>query len=94
MPKYSYRCEKCSNDFIVVHSMSKKYKSCNEIQEIDCDEEGSLERIPSSFMLATSSTNSKTKQKTGEVVKKSIQEFKEDLKEQRKELSNKTYDNN
>jgi putative FmdB family regulatory protein len=82
MPKYFYKClsEKCEQVFEAVHSMKEKLDTC-----LHCS--GNVERVPMNTVnVFKGSNNEQTKQKTGSVVNKSIEEFKQDLKDEKKRL--------
>mgnify|MGYP003129973013 FL=1 len=82
MPKYFYKClsDECKQVFEVVHSMKEKLDTC-----LHCS--GNVERVPmNTVSVFKNSSNEKSKQKTGSVVKKSIEEFKQDLKDEKKRL--------
>jgi putative FmdB family regulatory protein len=78
MPKYTYYCEQCNKHFSITHGMTETANPC-ECGEI-------LKKLPSVPLSLKSKT---TKNKTGDVVKSSIEEFKKDLKEDRRAASNK-----
>ena len=82
MPKYFYKClsDECKQVFEAVHSMKEKLDTC-----LHCS--GSVERVPMNMVsVLKSSSDTQVKQKTGSVVKKSIEEFKQDLKDEKKRL--------
>tara|TARA_R110002110_G_scaffold14221_12_gene66759 strand:+ start:979 stop:1254 length:276 start_codon:yes stop_codon:yes gene_type:complete len=91
MPKYAYKCINCENVFEIVHSIKIKLKKCEK-----CNTDDSLQRLPSSFIHGK--TNSTLKDdKTGNVVKSKIEEFKKDLNKMKKEAKKQEYkpdDNN
>ena len=78
MPKYRYVCDNCQIEFFKYHSMTKILEDCDQ-----CDAKGTLKKIPTAFRLTTDqpSTN-----KTGQIVKNSIEEFRQDLKEEKERL--------
>ena len=78
MPKYLYRCNHCDALLELYHTMSESIQDCTE-----CGTANSLVKKPSSFNFEN---NQQASAKTGEFVKKSIEEFKEDLLEQKEEL--------
>lgn len=82
MPKYSYKClsKECEQVFEIVHSMKEKLDTC-----IHCS--GSVERVPINMINVLKSSEEQSKQKTGSLVKKSIEEFREALKDEKKRLS-------
>jgi len=82
MPKYFYKClsDECKQVFEAVHSMKEKLDTC-----LHCS--GSVERVPMNMVsVLKSSSDTQVKQKTGSVVKKSIEEFRQDLKDEKKRL--------
>ena len=86
MPKYFYKClsDECKQVFEVVHSMKEKLDTC-----LHCS--GSVERVPMNTVnVFKNHTDEQTKQKTGSVVKKSIEDFKKDLKEEEDTKYNQT----
>lgn len=86
MPKYFYKCleEKCEQDFEVVHSMSDRLDTC-----LYCS--GSATRVPANTVNVFKNATEQTKQKTGSIVKKSIEAFRKDLKDEKKRLSEVEY---
>ena len=86
MPKYFYKClrEECSEVMEIVHSMSTTIDAC-----LFCT--GSVERVPFNTINILKPTDSTAKQKTGSVVKKSIEAFREDLKEEKRRLKKVEY---
>lgn len=88
MPKYVYLCEKCNKEFQVFHSMKEKYIVCSETTQ--CDNNGSLRRIPSTFF--TSFKETKQSHKAGDIVNKFIEDNKKELLEEKEILRNKEYE--
>lgn len=86
MPKYFYTCEQCEAKISVYHDMSEELKSCTE-----CAASGSLKKLPSFF---NSETKQEARLKKGDIVKKSINDFKEELDQQKNKLKNELYDPN
>jgi len=85
MPKYLYKCKKCNIETFFFHSMSEEKEDCEK-----CGKKKSLEKLPSQFV-----TNLITpEEQAGDLVKRSIEEFKGDLKEQKEKLSNEFYNSN
>lgn len=85
MPRYMYRCDECERMFDVFHSITVKYKSCEEVCEDDCT--GSLTRIPS-----FSSYIKKQKGTAGKMTNEFIEKASQELKEQKDKLTNREYD--
>ena len=83
MPKYLYRCTKCSSEIEIWHSMSSKAEDCTK-----CTATGSLVKIPSSF---TTKENNKEEEKVGNLVKSSIEDFRKDLKDEKKRIKEEFY---
>ena len=81
MPKYFYKCldDECKQVFEAVHSMKEKLDTC-----LHCS--GTVERVPMNTVNVFKDSNKQTKQKTGSIVNKSIEEFKKDLKDEKKRL--------
>ena len=86
MPKYFYVCRLCETKHIFYHTMDETAEKCP-----NCDTDVSLEKVPSFF---SSEKQEETKEKTGELVKKSIDESKEELEKQKNRLRSKFYDDN
>lgn len=85
MPKYLYKCKKCNIEAFFFHSMSEKKEDCEK-----CGKKKVLKKLPSQFV-----TNlTPVEDQTGDVVKRSIDEFKTDLEEQKEKLSNEFYNSN
>ena len=78
MPKYTYYCDQCDEYFSITHGMTESANPC------ECGED--LQKLPS---VPLSLESKITKNKTGDVVKSSIEEFKKDLKAERRIASNK-----
>jgi putative FmdB family regulatory protein len=80
MPRYSYRCDCCDEEFEQSHSITVVLEDCHL-----CGEQTCLVRIPSLMrrVHATGPDN----QKVGDVVKKHIEEAKEDVKREKQEMS-------
>ncbi len=85
MPRYFYKCKYCDVRVDTYHGMSEeeRLKDCEY-----CNSINGMIRLPTSF--STEVSNSETK--TGDVVKKAIEDFAEELKEEKKALANKDYD--
>ena len=64
--------------------MKEKLDTC-----IHCS--GSVERVPINMINVLKSSDEQSKQKTGSLVKKSIEEFREALKDEKKRLSKVEY---
>ena len=79
MPRYTYRCNECEEEFEKTHSIKEKLKDCDL-----CETKGSLIRVPSGF--TTVYKTQQTRRKPGSLVKEFIEDAKEDLKEQKNEL--------
>jgi|TARA_R110000824_G_scaffold125340_4_gene284398 hypothetical protein len=84
MPRYFYICESCNFKLDIYHGMNEEITDCTE-----CESESCLKKAPSSFNCEL---NQKISNKKGEIVKKSIEEFREQLKEEKNKLKSKTYD--
>jgi|TARA_B100000287_G_scaffold200453_1_gene189290 putative FmdB family regulatory protein len=92
MPRYTYKCKKCDQIFDVVHSIKEKFSSCEECNE-ECEEEGSLSRLPSSFTTNISKENLTSTGKAGNLVKEKIEEFKEELKQEKDKYKKQEFKN-
>jgi hypothetical protein len=93
MPKYYYKCldKDCEQVFEVVHSMKERFQTCSQCSNV-CDKDSDVEKVPLNIIsVIKKNTNSKTKQKTGSLANKSIEEFRQDLKDEKKRLRGKEY---
>tara|TARA_A100001391_G_scaffold194141_1_gene170224 strand:+ start:255 stop:506 length:252 start_codon:yes stop_codon:yes gene_type:complete len=77
MPEYNYKCKECNVVFKKEHSMRERLEQCPS-----CGSLHTLIRLPSSFLM---NKNNK-KEKTGDVVKRSIEEIRKEIIEQKKIL--------
>ena len=86
MPKYFYKCleRDCEEIFEAVHSMKERLENCSHCS-------GSVERVPMNLVNISKPRDSHTPQKTGALVKKSIEEFKRDLKDEKRRLKRTEY---
>ena len=84
MPKYRYKCESCEFIFFAHHSISKLLKDCEY-----CNTNDSLTKLPTSFRLIEDVVRETS---TGQIVKRSIEEFREDLKEEKRRLKDRKED--
>ena len=80
MPKYLYRCAECDTISYFYHSMLEKREDC-----ATCQLSGTLIRLPSSFSLLSEPAK---KNKTGDLVKKSIEDFREELEVDKERAKN------
>ena len=85
MPKYNYKCSQCNSAITIYHSINDLETDCTL-----CDSESSLERVPSTFILFEKERSSRV----GNVVKRSIEDFREDLNEEKQRLKNELFDTN
>ena len=69
MPRYTYRCKTCVNEFEVFHGMSEKLENCDECS-------GILFRVPSTTFTTTSTDK---EEKPGQVVKEFIEDAKREI---------------
>ena len=79
MPRYEYKCSECLGTFTVRHSIKETISKCEE-----CESEGTIKKIPTSFM-------SVKPQSVGKIVKNHIEEIKQDLRQEKKDLKNQEY---
>ena len=79
MPKYAYKCKECEHSFEVLHGMFIKLKNCEA-----CDNDGSLDRVPSISYSTNPSTSSG--RKTGETVKEFINDAKQEVEKQKEDM--------
>jgi putative FmdB family regulatory protein len=77
MPEYNYRCTTCLATFKEEHGMKEKLEQCPS-----CDSLHTLQRLPSSFLY----NKNVEVEKVGDLVKRSIEEFKKDLIEEKRIL--------
>jgi len=82
MPKYFYKCDVCSDEFSMWHSMTEPKTDCPDDV---CRTKNSLVRIPSltTVIIKTSQEDGKKVDEFIEDSKKELQEFKEDLTDRR-----------
>ena len=78
MPKYSYTCDSCKNEYEIWHGMTEEHTNCNV-----CDVP-SVVRIPS--LLGEVSINT-PKQRVGDVVNRTIEDTKKEVKEYKKTIN-------
>ena len=71
--------------FEVVHSIGEKLEIC------ECEEAGSLVRIPSFTFISSTQKNETTHQKAGALVTKHIEESKVELEKEKKRLKSEEY---
>ena len=83
MPEYNYKCTQCSIVFKKEHGMSEKLEQCPS-----CEEMGTLKRLPSNFLT----NNKKLVEKTGNIVKRSIEEIRQELAQEKKALKEEYYE--
>jgi len=78
MPRYAYRCNSCSAEFLTMHGINDTLQICKE-----CTSAGSLVRLVTtpSYEIKKKSTN-----KVGKLTEDFIEESREDLKRQRTDL--------
>lgn len=86
MPKYVYECTSCSEVLEVRHSIKEKMEDCSL-----CDETGCLVRIPSVPVVMKSKTALNSKEPTGTLVKKFIEDAKRDISSEKKDLQKREY---
>jgi putative FmdB family regulatory protein len=83
MPEYNYKCGECSIAFKKEHGMREVVEECPS-----CGSVHSLKKMPSNFLLASK----KKEEKIGDIVKRSIKEFREELNEEKQLLKEEIYD--
>jgi len=77
MPEYLYRCQKCSEEITIRHSISEK-----PLKAPNCDEDCKLDKIPVlSFRKPKTGIT-----KAGDLVKKHIAETREDIEQERRTM--------
>ena len=80
MPFYMYRCSKCEGQFQIFHGITETKVDCPI-----CESENSLKKQLTAFNIISDTTADRPK-KDGEVVERSIKEYRESLKEQIEQL--------
>jgi len=85
MPKYSYRCDECTEEVEHYHSMSETLNDCPL-----CDSPNSMVRLPSRFSLFKDNKESKV----GDLVRASIMENQEELQQEKERLRKVIYEPN
>ena len=84
MPRYSYRCNKCLEEFEVTHSYKESQEEC-----LRCDAVGYLSKVLSTPINIRNKTTNDKKQ-AGSVVNKAIEDNKRELKEEKRKLKNRS----
>jgi len=84
MPRYSYKCGKCLEEFEVTHSYKELQEEC-----LECGTIGQLNKILSDPINIRNRTTNKKKQ-VGSAVNKAIEDNKEKLKEEKRKLRNRS----
>ena len=82
MPRYFYRCEACSNEFLVMHGSEEVLEKCQL-----CSEENGLNKLLTRPMVDVKKTQSRGK--VGKITEEFIEQSRTDLKMQRNELEKK-----
>ena len=85
MPLYIYECSACKEVFEIRHSIKEDLERCTL-----CLEPSSLRRIPAMPIIIKKEEGKPTK--TGELVKKFIEEAREDLKNEKEKNKGKEYE--
>ena len=85
MPKYTYKCEKCSTTVEEWHSIKERLKDCKKCLQEGLN--GTLRRLPS--ITTGLSPRSVVNEKTGNVTRKFIEDAKKDLTQDKKDLQRK-----
>ena len=85
MPLYVYECGACKEAFEIRHSIKEDLEKCILCLELD-----SIKRIPAMPIIIKKETGQPTK--TGELVKKFIEEAREDLKKEKEKNKGKEYE--
>ena len=83
MPRYSYKCDKCAEEFEVTHSYKEVYEEC-----IKCGSIGTIKKVLSTPINIRNKTANSTNQ-VGAVVRQAIEDNKNELKEEKRKLRNK-----
>lgn len=83
MPEYNYKCTECLVTFKKEHGMRERLEQCPS-----CDEVHTLKRLPSNFLT----NNKKPTEKTGDLVKRSIEEIRQELNQEKKALKEEYYE--
>ena len=88
MPRYLYECKECSKHFDLRHPITEKYEVCSQVS--DCEQKGSLIRIPSfSHVIKKPSVSG---EKIGDLTKEFIEQAREEMKKEKRSLTKQEYD--
>ncbi len=77
MPLYCYRCQDCSHEFEVRHSMSFEDQKCEECNSINVFKVPSLGQVKKVL---------KTPGKAGKIVNQYIEDMKKEVKQEKRSL--------
>ena len=85
MPKYLYHCGECSEEFFATHLMSETCEECPL-----CGGKDDINKKVSSFRTFTKKNDLKNG-KSGDIVKRSIEEIRQDVKSEKDRLKKVTF---
>ena len=86
MPRYSYKCDDCSQIFEVRHSFEEKCVAC-----LMCGSTNKITRVPSSIFFAQQHKQVSGESPPGQAVKRAIEEAREELKADQDVLKGRDY---
>ena len=89
MPKYSYRCDQCDHQFIIVHSINDPLPICEK-----CENNKFLTKLVNKVSIRTPRLEdvSSSPGRVGDLTKKTIEENKEILEDAKAQARSVTYD--
>ena len=82
MPKYIYKCNKCTSVYEATHSLQEELTKCSS-----CGAESFLERLPSNFNV----NQPASQPGTGNLVNTTIEETKKELAQELEERKNRVW---
>ena len=78
MPRYAYRCNSCSAEFLTMHGINETLQACKE-----CTSTGALTRL---VTTPSYEIKKKSADRVGKLTEDFIEESREDLKKQHRDL--------
>ncbi len=82
MPRYTYLCKSCGEEYTMFHGIHEVVDVC-----IKCGAENNLFKVPSFYIAKEVEKDNRV----GDLVKKKIEEYKEDLKKEKRDIKGKDY---
>jgi len=79
MPRYSYRCNSCLKDFMVIHSFKEKLKDCPK-----CNKKGTVSKLVSTS-FSTNINKHIAPREVGKITEEFIDASRQELLQQREE---------